>query len=153
MTDPIRQHETALVHAFAKVVQAERAEAELNAQLTAAENRLKPLIAAANKALADAWSDVECLLSETGETEATVQYDAGLVARIHYTTPGVKCVVDADACPEEYAKTERKPKLNDIKRDFLDLWKAGAHTPNWVSFEAGEPKLSWKPTKATGAKS
>ena len=146
-TDPIAAHHTALLHAFAKVVQAERAGVAAQAELQQAEARLKPRVAAASKALADAWSDVEALLADTGETEVVLPYAAGVLARVHYTTPGVKCVVDPEACPEEYLKVEKKPKLNDVKRDFLELWKAGAHVPNWVQFVPGEARLTWEPAK------
>lgn len=151
MTDAITDHETALFDAFTRVVRAERLVAELKAELQRTAAALQSRITATAKSIADAWSDVEALMADTGETEVLIPYAADLVARVHYTTPGVKCVADAEACPEEYVRVKREPKLVEIKRDFLELWKAGAAVPNWITFEPGEARLTWSPAKSRGA--
>ena len=144
------QHQAALTEAFARVVKAEEQERQLAAELKAHELRLKPLITAAQKQLADAWGEVQCLMADTGEFEAVVKLDRFSSAKLHYTTPGVRCLVDAEAVPDAYAKVERKAVLNEIKRDFLELWKAGAALPNWLAFEKGEPVLTYKLVKNKG---
>ena len=150
MTDTATQHQAALTEAFARVVKAEEQERQLAAELKAHELRLKPLVSAAQKQAADAWSDVQCLMNDTGEVETVVKLDRFSCAKIHYTPPGVKCVVDPEAVPDAYAKVERKAMLNEIKRDFLEPWKAGANLPNWLAFEKGEPTLTYKLIKNKG---
>lgn len=150
MTDAITEHETALLHAFAKVVRAEQDQTAAATELQAAEARLKPRLAAAGTALAEAWAGVRQLMAEAGETEVTIPYAPGLLARVHYTTPGVSAVVDAEACPDDLVQVTRKPKLAEVKRRHLDDWRDGRNLPNWLRFEKGEPQLTWTPTKDGG---
>ncbi len=145
MTDPITAHHHALALAFDRARRGEIAEQEATNELKTHEHRLKPRIAQAQKEQEEAWAEVRALMAETGETEVVLPYQGDIAARIHFTTPGVSTVVDAEACPDDLVTITRKPRLAEVKKRYFDDWQNGRLIPNWAQFIKGDPKLTWEP--------
>lgn len=103
--------------------------------------------------LADAERETEAAKFAVQEEMATTgEYEVNIPGeycdyKIYFTAPrsSVK-VASPESVPDEFCKTERIPKLNEIK-EYL----AGTDTlPNWVTIEMSTPKLTYKIQKKKG---
>ena len=139
----IKEHETALIRAFADVISAEKAIAREKAEM----DRHKLEVNKAESSLQRAWETIAGLMKETGEVEVLLPGET-TDYRIGYGTPRESVSIEnPDAVPDEWCKMERAPKKKEIGEHLKALRDAGEALPNWAKLERGEAKLQWKAVK------
>jgi hypothetical protein len=143
----IEEHEQKCLMAFAEVRRAENALAEAETAQTEAKNRWAMVVGEAETRLTTAWQALDALMKETGELELLLPSEDGGY-KVAYDKPRETVKVEnVDAVPDEFVKTERKPKLKDIGDHLKDLRAAKVALPNWATLQKGEPKLVWRHVK------
>lgn len=138
-----------MINLFAILLKAEEESANAKAALTEALTPLQFAVNAAEKKVADAWTEIEAAMKETGEYEVVLP---GSVTdyKIVWSAPRERVKADPEATPDEFVKIERKPKLKEIGEHLKALRDEGNPLPNWASVESGEAKLQWKAIKKSG---
>lgn len=138
-----------LREAFKRLLDAEQKERLANdglknAQLIAGRN-----LDNARKDVQSAWNDIQEILNETGEVEPVIH--ANNIDYVIYRTKskGKTVVADVDAVPEQFVRVKKEPDLMAIKEHFSQY--KPENLPNWLKFEIGEGKLTWKTSKKESA--
>lgn len=134
-----------LREAFKLLLEAEQREREAEKKLKDAQLILGNALSAKRKDVETAWSQIQEILNETGEVEPVIQ--ANNVDYVIYRTKskGKTVVADVNAVPEQYLRIKKEPNLLAIKEHF-EQYKP-ENLPNWLKFEKGEGKLTWKTVK------
>lgn len=82
-------------------------------------------------------------LRENGLLEEKVE-GAVCMYKLSFSRPQKSVeIVDIDAVPDEFVKTERTAKKKEIK----DAYKDAKTLPNWLQFKPGKSTFTWKPMK------
>jgi len=144
------EHQQALMTAFIALLAAEDEERTARAAIKAAQEANAAALRHAEQAQAEAWAEIARLMAETGEVEVVLP-DETHDYKIGYGTSRESVKADPDACPDEFVKVERKPKLKEIGDHLKALRDKGAAAPNWARLEKSEPKLSWTLVKKGAA--
>ncbi len=142
----IDDHQQRLLTAFGSVLRAETAISEVKQRQADVEALLSEEKRCYEAELSTAWEDIKVLMEETGEFEIVLPGEV-MDFKIGWSTPRETVKAEPDATPEEFCKTEKKPKLKEIAEHLNLLRSAGADLPNWASFQIGEAKLGWKAIK------
>ncbi len=149
--DAIAEHDASMLYAFATLRNAEDRVSAAKQALNDVTEKFGADLNAAERAVEEAWCDIQTLMEESGEVEVLIP-GALNDAKIAWSTPRetVK-VVDPLAVPDHLCKIERKPKLKEIGDELKALRESGQPLPNWAVFELGRPKLGWRAVKKSAA--
>jgi hypothetical protein len=144
--DYIEEHQRQLLSAFGAVLVAEEKVSEVKRRQDDVTTLLQQERNGAETALDLAWVEVEKLMAETGEVEVILPGEV-TDFKISWSTARETVKVEAEAVPDEFCKTERKPKLKEIGEYLKGLRDGNIAFPNWASFQTGSAKLGWKAIK------
>tara|TARA_R110000868_G_scaffold117406_1_gene311894 strand:- start:180 stop:632 length:453 start_codon:yes stop_codon:yes gene_type:complete len=145
MSSSIQQHEEAVRDALKFIITLETQEREIEKELKNQQLIIGNKLAAKRRELEIAWQQVQELMNETGEAE--VKVESALQDYVIYRTKskGKTVVADVEAVPENFLRIKKEPDLMAIK-SFYEQYKP-ENLPNWLKFEKGEGKLTWKSVK------
>lgn len=137
--------ENDLREAFKALLGAEQAEREAEQSLKNSQLILGNALRNRREDVERAWNDIQEILNETGEVEPVIQ--ANNVDYVIYRTKskGKTVVADVDAVPDHFVRVKKEPDLMAIKEHFSQC--RPENLPNWLKFEIGEGKLTWKTVK------
>jgi hypothetical protein len=142
----IEEHKQRLLVAFGAVLSAEERVSDVKRRQDEATILLQQERNGAEAALEKAWMEIQGLLAETGEVEVILPGEV-TDFKITWSSPRETVKVEPEAVPDEFCKTERRPRLKEIGEYLKGLRDAGLDLPNWGSFQTGSTKLGWKAIK------
>jgi hypothetical protein len=140
----------ALQNAFRALLDAEQRLTEAEGTLKAVTGPLNMEVLQAGNVVEARWIEIRNIMGEAGVVEETlpgaaIDGNAHSDFRIAYGTPPRKVIIaDPDAVPDEFVKTERKPKLKEIADTLRMREQAKLPALNWAAFERADPKLQWR---------
>lgn len=137
---------TDIAKLFREWFEAEQVVSEVKRELEGHTLRLKGAILSAEKRAELAQEKISAAMKETGEYELLIPCTA-VDYKIAYSTLRESVKADAECCPDEFVKIERKPRLKEIGDYLKTLREKGERLPNWATLEKGEPKLGWSAVK------
>lgn len=132
-----------LKDAFVEYLEAEREIARLEEEKKQADFEMARFLAEAKANLAKCEENCTRIMRETGVVEEIVEGQLSNF-KLGFSTPRRTVdIVDVDAVPDEWVKTERKPMKKEIMAEFKDA----ASLPNWLQWKEGVSKFQWNVVK------
>lgn len=132
---------------LAAIIRSENEVSQIESDLAERGIAAKIKIAELETVQIEKWAEIKAHMEETGEYEIILSGSATNYKICYSAQRESVKVSDPNAVPDEWVKTERKPKLKEIGDYLKALREAGQPLPNWANLELSEKRVSWKAVK------